>query len=411
MKKLLQLTLGVMTALGGFVDIGELVFATDAGARFGYSLLWTLAVGTVGIILYSEMCGRIAAVKQEPVFTVVRERLGHRWGFVTLIASNLVNVITCAAEIGGFALVLEYFTGWPFRLDVVLCTIVLGIVVAVLPFKWIERTFGLLGLLLLVFGFAALAFEPDWHRAVHGLIPNVPRLDSYGYILYAYFVVGIFSAVMMPYEVYFYSSGGIEENWTAKDLPENTVISVVGMSLGGILTMALVVIGATLFLPQRIYPELLGTIAMAPAAAFGHPGLVIALLGILFSVSGSGIETALSAGYNLAQFYGWKWGRKHKPQHTRRFTMAWIATLVLAMGLALCGVYPVKLVEYGVMFAVVVLPLTYYPILIAAKDKAYLGEHANASWQTVLGWFYFGIVTVCSLAAIPLLILTKMGEP
>jgi manganese transport protein len=411
MKKLLQLTLGVMTALGGFVDIGELVFATDAGARFGYSLLWAIAIGTIGIILYSEMCGRVAAVRQAPVFVVVRERLGYQWGLITLIASNIVNVITCAAEIGGFALVLEYFSGWPYWLDVVLCSFVLALTIGLLPFKWIERTFGLLGLLLLVFGFAAFATHPDWGSAARGTLPNIPPLDKYGYILYAYFVVGIFSAVMMPYEVYFYSSGAVEENWTPKDLPENTLISTVGMSLGGLLAMSLIVIGAAMFLPMRVYPELLGTIAMAPGAMFGHTGLVIALLGILFSVSGSAVETGLAAAYNLAQFYAWPWGRKHKPQHTRKFTAAWLVTFGVAMVIALTGIYPVKLVEYGVMLAVVVLPLTYYPILAAAKDKNYLGEHANAPWQTWLGWIYFAIVTLCSIAAIPLLIATKMGQP
>jgi Mn2+/Fe2+ NRAMP family transporter len=411
MKKVLQLTLGVMTALGGFVDIGELVFATDAGARFGYSLLWTIAIGTIGIMVYSEMCGRVAAVKQAPVFEVVRDRLGKRWGLVTLIASNIVNVITCAAEIGGFALVIEYLTGWPFRLDVVLSGVALAVLVAVLPFKWIERFFGLLGLMLLVFGFAVFAMQPDWSTAGHALVPNVPALDKYGYILYAYFVVGIFSAVMMPYEVYFYSSGAIEENWTTKDLSENTLITTIGMALGGLLAMALVVIGAAFFLPKRIYPELLGTIAAGPAAVFGKPGLLFALLGMLFAVGGSAVETGLAAAYNLAQYFGWKWGRKHKPQHTPRFTMAWVGTFVLAILIAAIGIYPVELVEYGVMLAVVVLPLTYYPILVAAKDRSYMGKHANATWQNVLGWLFFGIVSLCGLAAIPLLVLTKMGQP
>jgi Mn2+/Fe2+ NRAMP family transporter len=253
--------------------------------------------------------------------------------------------------------------------------------------------------------------QPDWTGFSHALVPNVPLLDKYGYILYAYFVVGLFSAVMMPYEVYFYSSGAIEENWTSKDLPENTLITAVGMTLGGILTMSLIVIGATLFLPNRIYPELLGTIAMAPGAAFGKPGLVIALLGILYAVGGSAVETGLAAAYNVAQFYGWKWGRKHKPQHTRRFTIAWLITFALAILIAAGGLYPVKLVEYGVMLAVVVLPLTYYPILVAAKDRSYMGEHANARWQTALGWLFFAIVCVCSIAAIPLLVMTHMGQP
>ncbi len=113
MKKILGLTLGIMTALGGFVDLGQIVFTMQAGALFGFKLMWAIALGTAAIIVYMEMCGRVAVVAKEPVFAVVRTRLGLPLGLVTLIASNLLNVITCAAEVGGIAILLRLLTGWP----------------------------------------------------------------------------------------------------------------------------------------------------------------------------------------------------------------------------------------------------------------------------------------------------------
>ena len=103
MKKILGITLGIMTALGGFVDLGQIVFTMQAGALFRYQLLWTIVLGTIGIILYMEMCGRVAVVAREPVFAIVRTQLGFPLGLATLIASNLLNLLTCAAEIGGLA--------------------------------------------------------------------------------------------------------------------------------------------------------------------------------------------------------------------------------------------------------------------------------------------------------------------
>lgn len=97
MKKLLGITLGIMTALGGFVDLGQIVFTMQAGAVFGYRLMWVLALGAAAIIIYMEMCGRIAVVAKEPVFAVVRTRLGFRLGLATMIASNLLNLITCVS--------------------------------------------------------------------------------------------------------------------------------------------------------------------------------------------------------------------------------------------------------------------------------------------------------------------------
>ena len=66
MSKVFQIALGVVAALGGFVDIGELVFNSQAGAEFGYQLLWTVPIGVVGIATYAEMCGRVATIHQAP---------------------------------------------------------------------------------------------------------------------------------------------------------------------------------------------------------------------------------------------------------------------------------------------------------------------------------------------------------
>src|SRR5437868_8903518 len=112
----LELTLGIMTAVGGFVDISELVFAAKAGSTFGYALIWVFAFSTVGIIVYSEMSGRVAAAAKQPVFNLMRHRLGLKLGLVTLAASILSNLITCAAELGGVALILNYLTGAPYML-------------------------------------------------------------------------------------------------------------------------------------------------------------------------------------------------------------------------------------------------------------------------------------------------------
>jgi Mn2+/Fe2+ NRAMP family transporter len=106
MKQFLQIALGILSAIGGFVDIGDLVFNTQAGATFGFQLLWVVVIGVIGIIVYSEMCGRVAAISKRPVFDLVRERVGFSAGLGTLVASSVVNLMTCAAEIGGVAIVL-----------------------------------------------------------------------------------------------------------------------------------------------------------------------------------------------------------------------------------------------------------------------------------------------------------------
>src|SRR5215212_11521274 len=164
-----------MTAVGGFVDISELVFAAKAGSQFGYALIWVFAIATVGIIVFSEMSGRVAAVAKQPVFNLMRHRLGLKLGLVSLAASAIANLITCAAELGGVALILNYLTGWPYMLMAVAMAAVMTVSIWVLPFEWIERVYGLLGLFMLVFAAALVAIHPPWDRIAAGFIPQIPH--------------------------------------------------------------------------------------------------------------------------------------------------------------------------------------------------------------------------------------------
>src|SRR6187431_2160102 len=98
-KQVLEIFLGILTAFGGFVDMGDIVANAETGARFGMSLAWAVVLGVIGIVLYAEMSGRVAAVSKRPVFDIVRERMGARMALVNLIASFSINFLTLMAEL------------------------------------------------------------------------------------------------------------------------------------------------------------------------------------------------------------------------------------------------------------------------------------------------------------------------
>ena len=245
--KIFQVALGILAAIGGFVDIGDLVFNVSAGATFGYQLLWVIVIGVVGIIVYSEMCGRVAAVSGKAVFDAVRERLGFKVGLVALISAQVVNLMTLTAEIGGVAICLQLLSGLSYRWMILVAGVVFAIVVWVTPFEWIERVFGYGGLCMLVFAVAAVKLHPSWGAVAHGFVPH---MDTQSPLLYAYFAIGLLGAAMTPYEVYFYSSGGVEERWGPKDLGLNRVNAQIGYGLGGFLSFSLMIVGGALFLAR-----------------------------------------------------------------------------------------------------------------------------------------------------------------
>jgi manganese transport protein len=68
------------------------------------------------------------------------------------------------------------------------------------------------------------------------------------------------------------------------------------------------------------------------------------------------------------------------------------------------------LTEYAVIFSVVALPLTYVPILLVANDRAYMGRYGNGRLANALGLVYLIVIMVVALTAVPLMILTNVGQ-
>jgi manganese transport protein len=406
-KKIFDIALGILAAIGGFVDIGDIVFNVAAGATFGFQLLWVVVIGVGAIITYSEMSGRVAVVSGRAVFDVIRERLGFGIGFVALAAGQLVNLLTLAAEIGGIALALQLLAGLPFRALLAIAVVAIGLVVWILPFGWIERVFGYFGLAMLVFAVAAIKLHPQWSEVASGFVPSMNTSDP---AVYLYFVVGLIGAATVPYEVYFYSSGAVEEGWTPRDLGTNKANAIIGYLLGGFLSFALMIAAGALFFPKQISPETLGSAVLVAEVPLGEIGLLLALVGILFAVGGAAIDTALSGAYNVAQFFGWEWGKQRRPVDAPRFAIAWVVMLILGFLIVVTGIDPIQVTEYSVIFSVVALPLTYVPILLVANDRAYMGRYANGRVANVFGIAYLFVILAIALAAIPLMILSNMGQ-
>ena len=77
----------------------------------------------------------------------------------------------------------------------------------------------------------------------------------------------------------------------------------------------------------------------------------------------------------------------------------------------LASLRPLELVNFSIVFGMVVMPFTYYPILRVAADKNVMGKHVNTTTDTVLGTVVLVLIIIAALAAFPLMILTHAGRP
>lgn len=409
MKKLFAVALGVLTAIGGFLDIGDIVTNAVVGSRFGLSLAWVVVVGVVGICVFAQMSGRVAAVSGRATFEIIRERLGPRAASANLGASFLINLMTLTAEIGGIALALQLASSVHYLLWVPLAAVAVWLVIWRVRFTTMENVAGLVGLTLIGFAVALFLLGPDWQALgqqvlQHGL-PDTEKATTYWF-----YAVALFGAAMTPYEVFFFSSGAVEEGWTTKDLAQSRMNVLVGFPLGGILSLSIAACAAVVLLPQAIAVTSLSQVVLPVVEGGGKLLLAVIIVGVVAATFGAALETTLSAGYTLAQFNGWSWGKFRRPAQAARFHLTMIICVIVGIGVLLTGVDPIKVTELSVVFSAVALPLTYLPILIIANDPQYMGEHVNGAAMNVLGTAYLVVIMVASLAAVPLLVITGAGS-
>src|SRR4051812_21179556 len=119
MKRILEVGLGIVTSIGGFLEIGSIGTAEQAGAEFGYRLIWAIVLGTICVGCLAEMAGRFAAVSGRTIVDAMRERFGARYFGILLVVVALVSLAQLSVEIGGAGVAIELLVGGTYRLWVI----------------------------------------------------------------------------------------------------------------------------------------------------------------------------------------------------------------------------------------------------------------------------------------------------
>jgi Mn2+/Fe2+ NRAMP family transporter len=339
----------------------------------------------------------------------VRERMGARAAAVNLFASFFINLLTLMAEIAGMALVCELAFDISYLAWIPLMGAFTWLVIWKVKFSLIEKVFGLTGLAMIVVMVAVWHSQPGLHGLMQAAVhPSIPPNE--GLPTYFFFAISLLGAAMTPYEVFFFSSGAIEEHWSRKDLIVNKANAMIGFPLGGILSLALMGSAAVWLKPRGISVDHLSQTTLPTSLSLGKIGLLVLLVGMFAAIASAALETGLSAGYTVSQYFGWQWGKFVKPKDAARFHAVVLLSIVFAVGLGLTSVDPFKVTEMSLVLAAAALPLTYFPILLVANDPVYMGDKVNGKITNALGFVYLLLLIVVSLASIPLMVFTKMGS-
>jgi Mn2+/Fe2+ NRAMP family transporter len=395
-KKILQITLGIVTSVGGFLEIGSVTTAAQAGAAFGYQLLWAILLGTLCLIFLVEMSGRLSAVSKHTIVEAMRERFGFPFFFVVLVGMVVVAFLVLIAELGGIGFSLQLLTGIGFPWWAIPVSLLVWLLMWKGTFGLIENGASLLGLVTICFVVAAIKLHPDWGGVARGLAPAMPQSDKahYGFI-----AVSILGASISPYLMYFYSSGAIEDKWDESYVGVNRFIAGLGMTFGGFLSMAVLVVAALALQPRGIQVDNFGQSALLMTTALPRWGFYLFAISMLFACFGAALEVSLAIAYFFAQGFGWNWGEDLEPSKDARFSFVYTIIILLAAVPLVFGIDPLKMTIMSMALTAATLPLAITPFLFLMNDPAYMGKHRN-------GWIGNSVVAIIIVISFVLAVIT-----
>jgi Mn2+/Fe2+ NRAMP family transporter len=399
MSKFLEIALGLVTGIGGFLEAGSLATSAQAGASFGLQLAWAIALGAICIAFLVEMAGRLAAVSKHTLPDAMRERFGIRFFTVPLVVVVLVSFLVLASEIGGVSLALQLATGIRFQWWAPAVAIAVWLLLWAHNFGVVEKGASLLGLVTLVFVLAAFKLHTPAGQLAANLLPSLPKEEPAKYWFTA---VSILGASVSPYLFYFYSAGAIEDEWDESYLGVNRMIAGLGMGFGGFVAIAVLAVAAMVFHPRGIQVDQYEQLPLMLAQPLGRWGFILFIVSLGVACFGAALEIALQIAYLIAQGFGWKWGENVKPGQAARFSLTYTVVTLLAGLLIFTGIDPLKLTIFSMALTALSLPVTVVPLLIIMNDEKYLGDNVNHWIANAAVLFVSVLACIVALVAIPL---------
>ncbi|HKN83192.1 MAG TPA: divalent metal cation transporter [Pyrinomonadaceae bacterium] len=399
MKKILEIALGIVTSVGGFLEIGSIATAAQAGADFSFQLIWAIVLGGLCIIFLVEQAGRFAAVSGRTIPDAIRERFGFNYFAFLYLVLGLVSLLVLSAEIGGVCIALELATGIAFPWWALPVALVIWLVIWKGTFGVIEKGVSILGLITLCFVVGAIVIHPPWSQVLHGALPSLPQHDSTHYWFVA---VSILGASISPYLFFFYSSGAIEDEWNEGHIGINRIIATGGMSFGSGISIAVLILAAMIFAPPGVKVEHYSQLPTLLTPVFGQKGFWLVVISLGISCMGAAMEISLELAYFTAQGFGWNWSENQRPLDEARFSSAYTLIIILGALSTLVGIDPLKVTILSMVLTAATLPVSIVPFLFLMNDYSYVRSYRNSWFSNAVVVAIIGLAFVLAIVSIPL---------
>jgi Mn2+/Fe2+ NRAMP family transporter len=364
-------------------DPGGILTYSQAGAKYGYTLLWTLIPTTVALIVVQEMAARMGAITGKGLSDLIREEFGLRMTFFTMIVLGFADFGNIAAEFAGLASGMGIF-GISKYIAVPLGALLVWTVIVRGSYKPVERVLLFLSLIYFAYPVSAFLARPDWKLAITDTI--IPQFNSDpGYLV---MIVGLIGTTITPWMQFYLQASIVEKGVSKRDYSMSRLDVIFGCVVTDIIAFFIVVAcAATIFHSQH---REINDVAEAARALAPFAGKFAALLFALGLVNASLMSAAilpLATSYNICEGLGFESGIDKRFGEAKIFYSLYTALIVCGAGFVLIPSLPLlKVILISQVANGVLLPFVLVFMLKLVNRERLMGEYRNGFWGNAVAW-------------------------
>jgi NRAMP (natural resistance-associated macrophage protein)-like metal ion transporter len=379
-------------------DASGITTYSVAGARFGFSLLWTLIPTTVALVVIQEMIARMGAVTGKGLSDLIRENYGVRSTFLMMIGLFVANLGTTISNFAGWAASMEIL-GLSKYIMVPIGAIGIWMLVTKGSYRLVEKI--LLIACLMYFGYVISGFmaHPDWSEVFRKTVLPEIKLDNE----YIYLCIAIIGTTITPWMQFYLQSSIAEKGINKEEYKATRLDVIIGCSITDIVAFFIIVTCATTLFSAgiRINEASEAADALRPLAG-NYASLIFAISLANASLLGA-IIVPLATAYYICEAMGWERGVNKTFREAPQFM--WIYTIIIGLSaffILLPGAPLVFLMVFSAVVNGLLLPFVLVYAISLVNNKRLMGEYVNSksynyiSWGTIIAIIILTVVLVAT---------------
>jgi NRAMP (natural resistance-associated macrophage protein)-like metal ion transporter len=379
-------------------DAGGILTYSQAGARFGPLLLWTMIPVTLALIVVQEMSARMGAVTGKGLSDLIREEFGLRITFLMMVGILITNFGNVVTEFIGIATSLELFN-WPRYYTVPVCALIVWLIVVKGQYKSVEKVFLAASFFYVTYILAGVRAHPQWKDAVIATI-KPPALHAFREQAYLFMVIGVVGTTIAPWMQFYLQSSIVEKGVTTRGLKASRWDVIAGCIFTDVVAWFIIVTcAATLYVHDYHDINYAADAAQALKPLAGQYAYILFAVGLFNASLFAASILPLSTAYTVCEGMGFESGVDKKFREAPFFY--WLYTLLIVAGGAVVLIPGLPLVKIAVLSQVVngiVLPFVLIFMLLLVNKKELMGKYVNTRLFNAIAWVTTVVMIGLSIA-------------